>query len=346
MVLFKQQSSREGVEYQAFLVVRKETMKYKLLILATLISMCTGSEETNEEQRVVSLSTTHTEVIQVLGGENLLVGVDSFSETETSVEKIDAFTVTAEELLKLNPDLVILAFDFNGIIKGLEGLDINYILLPPAKNFEDVYSQIEKIGVLIDKADQAVDLVSLMKIDVDEIVENFSQENITVFHEIGFTYGIYTVNENSFIGEIYNLLGVENIANLKEDPFGSGYPQLSEEEVINSNPNLIVVGHSDYLNKDLSTRIGWEEIRAIQNDNIYFLNENLANNWGVSTVDLINTLSEIAQSQEDPGMIYLNEYSEEIQNPSVFENNILYLVLFIFLGLFVYSRTRKQKETV
>tara|TARA_B100000427_G_scaffold210154_1_gene175144 strand:- start:158 stop:1123 length:966 start_codon:yes stop_codon:yes gene_type:complete len=321
-------------------------MKYKLLILATLISMCSGTEETNGEQRVISLSTTHTEVIQILGGDNLLVGVDSFSETDLPVEKIDAFTVTAEELAKLNPDLVVVAFDFNGIVEGLEGLDINYILLPPAKNFEDVYSQIEKIGVLIDKADEASDLVSLMKNDVSEIIENFSEENITVFHEIGFTYGIYTVNKNSFIGEIYNLLGVENVANLKEDPFGSGYPEFSEEEVINSNPNLIVVGHSDYLNKDLSTRIGWEEIRAVQNDNVYFLNENLANNWGASTVDLINTLSEITQSQEDPGMIYLNQYSEEIQNPSVFENNILYIVLFIFLGLFVYSRTRKQKEKV
>ena len=321
-------------------------MKYKLIILASLMSMCAGSEEINGEQRVVSLSTTHTEIIQVLGGENLLVGVDSFSETELPVEKIDAFTVTAEELLKLNPDLVIVAFDFNGIVEGLEDLDINYTLLTPAKNFEGVYSQIENIGVLIDKADEAADLVSLMKNDVGEIIKNFSQENITVFHEIGFTYGIYTVNENSFIGEIYNLLGVENIANLKEDPFGSGYPEYSEEEVINLNPNLIVVGHSDYLNKDLSTRIGWQEIRAIQNDNVYFLNENLGNNWGVSTVDLINTLSQIAQSQEDPGLIYLNEYSEEIQNPSVFENNILYLVLFIFLGLFVYSRTRKQKETV
>ena len=334
------------MEYQSFLVVRKETMKYKLLILATLISMCSGTEQTNREQRVVSLSTTHTEVIQILGGGNLLVGVDSFSETDLPVEKIDAFTVTAEELAKLNPDLVVVAFDFNGIVEGLEGLDINYTLLPPAKNFEDVYSQIEKIGVLIDKADEASDLVSLMKNDVSEIIENFSEENITVFHEIGFTYGIYTVNENSFIGEIYNLLGVENVANLKEDPFGSGYPEFSEEEVINSNPNLIVVGHSDYLNKDLSTRIGWEEIRAVQNDNVYFLNENLANNWGASTVDLINTLSEITQSQEDPGMIYLNQYSEEIQNPSVFENNILYIVLFIFLGLFVYSRTRKQKEKV
>jgi len=321
-------------------------MKYKILILATLMTMCTNSDGSNTEQRVVSLSTTHTEVIQVLGGGNLLVGVDSFSKTDLSIEKLDAFTVTAEDLLKLNPDLVVIAFDFNGIVEGLESLEINYALLPPARNFEDVYFQIEEIGNLINKVDESKDLVSSMKNDVKEIKEAFSQENIRVFHEIGFTYGIYTINENSFIGEIYNLLGIENVASLKEDSFGSGYPEFSEEEVINSDPNLIVVGHSDYLNKDLSTRTGWEEITAVKSSNVYFLDENLANNWGVSTVDLINTLSEIGQEKQDPGLVYINEYTQEIQNPSVFESNLLYLVLFILIGLFVYLRTGQQKETV
>ena len=321
-------------------------MKYKILILATLMTMCTGSEGSNKEQRVVSLSTTHTEVIQVLGGGNLLVGIDSFSETDLPVERIDAFTVTAEDLVKLDPDLVVLAFDFNGIVEGLENLEINYALLPPARSYEDVYFQIEEIGNLINKVDESKNLVSSMKNDVEKIIEAFSQENIKVFHEIGFTYGIYTINENSFIGEIYNLLGIENVANLKEDPFGSGYPEYSEEEVINSDPNLIVVGHSDYLNKDLSTRIGWEEITAVKSSNVYFLDENLANNWGASTVDLINTLSEIGQGQQDPGLVYLNKYTQEIQNPSVFENNLLYLVLFILIGLFVYLRTGQQKEAV
>jgi iron complex transport system substrate-binding protein len=307
--------------------------------------MCTGSEESSTEQRVVSLSTTHTEVIQVLGGESLLVGVDSFSETELPIDKIDAFTVTAEELLELNPDLVVVAFDFNGIIEGLESLEINYALLPPARDFDDVYTQIEEIGNLINKSDESLELVSAMQSDVEEIIQNFSSENTTVFHEIGFTYGIYTINENSFIGEIYNLLGINNVANLKEDPFGSGYPEFSEEEVLGSNPNLIVVGHSDYLNKDLSTRVGWGEITAVQSGNVFFLDENLANNWGASTVDLLNTLSAIGQSQEDPGIVYSNLYSEEIQNSSVFENNILYLVMFILVGLVAYSRT-KQKETV
>ena len=335
------------MEYQSFLVVRKELMKYKILILAALITMCTNSTESSTEQRVVSLSTTHTEIIQTLGGENLLVGIDSFSESELPIEKIDAFTVTADELVNLNPDLVIVAFDFNGIIDGLEALNLNYVLLPPARNFDEVYTQIMEIGNLINKSEESIDLVSEMENDVAEIIENFSAQNVKVFHEIGYTYGIYTVNENSFIGEIYNLLGVDNIANFKEDPFGSGYPEFSEEEILMANPNLIIVGHSDYLNKDLSTRIGWEEITAIQSGNLFFLDENLANNWGTNTVDLLNTLSEVTQSQEDPGVVYSNQYSDEIQNSSVFQNNILYIVLFILIGLISYSRTKtKQKEKV
>ena len=335
------------MEYQSFLVVRKELMKYKILILAALITMCTNSTESSTEQRVVSLSTTHTEIIQTLGGENLLVGIDSFSESELPIEKIDAFTVTADELVNLNPDLVIVAFDFNGIIDGLEALNLNYVLLPPARNFDEVYTQIMEIGNLINKSEESIDLVSEMENDVAEIIENFSAQNVKVFHEIGYTYGIYTVNENSFIGEIYNLLGVDNIANFKEDPFGSGYPEFSEEEILMANPNLIIVGHSDYLNKDLSTRVGWEEITAIQSGNLFFLDENLANNWGTNTVDLLNTLSEVTQLQEDPGVVYSNQYSDEIQNSSVFQNNILYIVLFILIGLISYSRTRtKQKEKV
>ena len=335
------------MEYQSFLVVRKELMKYKILILAALITMCTNSTESSTEQRVVSLSTTHTEIIQTLGGENLLVGIDSFSESELPIEKIDAFTVTADELVNLNPDLVIVAFDFNGIIDGLEALNLNYVLLPPARNFDEVYTQIMEIGNLINKSEESIDLVSEMENDVAEIIENFSAQNVKVFHEIGYTYGIYTVNENSFIGEIYNLLGVDNIANFKEDPFGSGYPEFSEEEILMANPNLIIVGHSDYLNKNLSTRVGWEEITAIQSGNLFFLDENLANNWGTNTVDLLNTLSEVTQSQENPGVVYSNQYSDEIQNSSVFQNNILYLVLFILIGLISYSRTRtKQKEKV
>ena len=267
-------------------------MKFKIVFLALLFSMCSNvTQETSQEIKVVSLSTTHTEIIQSLNAQETLVAIDSFSEVDFPVQVIDAYTVTAEELAPLNPDVVILAFDFNGIVEGLENQEINYVLLPPAKNIEEVYLQIETIGSLVNKESEAFSTIRDMKIEINRILDNANFGNTSVYHEIGYSYGIYSVNSNSLIGQIYNSLGVTNIANNTEDPFGSGYPSLTEEQIIESNPEYIVIGHSDYLNKDISTRMGWEDINAIENSNVYFLDENLANNWGTTTVDLVKQIA-------------------------------------------------------
>ena len=296
-------------------------MKFKLIFLALLFSMCSNvTQESSEEIRVVSLSTTHTEIIQSLEAEETLIAVDSFSEVDFPVEVIDAYTVTAEELAPLNPDVVILAFDFNGIVEGLEKQEIDYVLLPPAKNFEDVYSQIETIGSIVNRESEAFSTTRDMKIEINRILDNANFGDTSVYHEIGYSYGIYSVNSDSLIGQIYNSLGIVNIANNTEDPFGSGYPALTEEQVIESNPEYIVIGHSDYLNKDLSTRMGWEDINAIENSNVYFLDENLANNWGTTTVELVE---QIAVTFEESAQT--NPYSDYLLLVS-----LLILVMIVF----------------
>ena len=306
-------------------------MKYKLLFFALLFSMCTNvTQENNGEIRVVSLSTTHTEVIQTLGGRDTLVAIDAFSEVDFPVERIDAYTVTAEELAPLMPDIVIVAFDFNGIVEGLESQEINYVLLPPAKTLEDVYSQIEIVGDIINKRSEAITKVRDMKLEINRILDNSNFGNVSVYHEIGYTYGIYSVNNDSLIGEIYNSLGVENIAGQEEDPFGSGYPALSEELVIESNPDFIVVGHSDYLNKDLSIRDGWGNLTAVQNSNVYFLDDTLASNWGTTTVELVRSLSVVFEESAQT-----NIYSDYL---------LLLSLLVLVIMLFVFTRTSTKAK--
>jgi iron complex transport system substrate-binding protein len=299
-------------------------MKFKIIFLALLFSMCSNvTQETSQEIKVVSLSTTHTEIIQSLNAQETLVAIDSFSEVDFPVQVIDAYTVTAEELAPLNPDVVILAFDFNGIVEGLENQELNYVLLPPAKNIEEVYLQIETIGSLVNKESEAFSTIRDMKIEINRILDNANFGNTSVYHEIGYSYGIYSVNSNSLIGQIYNSLGVTNIANNTEDPFGSGYPSLTEEQIIESNPEYIVIGHSDYLNKDLSTRMGWEDINAIENSNVYFLDENLANNWGTTTVDLVKQIALTFEesTQTNPYSDYLLLISLLILVMNVFFSN-------------------------
>jgi len=327
-------------------------MKRKLLFLTLVLSACSFNSEKADNLKIVSLSTTHTEIVQALGGGELLVGADSFSQTPETVKKIDAFTATTDEILELNPDVVLIAFDINEIVTDLEGKEMKYALLPPARNFEDVYSQIEIIGNLIHRENEAKNLISSMREDVSTILQNTTFKDIKIFHEIGYTYGIYTVNKNSFIGEIYNLLGVKNIANELEDPYSSGYPEISEEKIIESNPDLIVVGHSDYLNKDLSIRTSWKNLTAVKSNNIYFLDENLANNWGINTVDLLNVLNEIIDSKQDPGIIYSDKYFEQEQKTQsdqvilLLAQVIVLLVLFIFAVSRFYTQREKKKRKI
>ena len=306
-------------------------MKTKLILLALLVSMCSNQAQENDEIKIISLSTTHTEIIQSLGAENTLVGVDAFSEVDSPVEVIDAYTVTAEELVPLNPDVVIIAFDFNGIVEGLKAQEINYVLLPPAKNLDDVYAQIYTIGDIVNKKNEASSKLSDMKLEINRIINNSNYQDVNVYHEIGYSYGIYSVNSESLIGEIYNLLGVTNIANSEEDPYGSGYPALSEEMVIESDPDFIVVGHSDYLNKDLSIRDGWSDISAVQNSRVVFLDDTLASNWGTTTLQLVEVLA--ATFEES---VETNQYSDYL---------LLVSLLFLVIMLFVFTRNSSKVKT-
>ena len=304
-------------------------MKLKLVLMVLALSMCSYSSEQNE-LKIVSLSTTHTEIIDSLDAEDQLVGIDAFYELDLPVERIDAFTVTADEIAVFNPDIVFVAFDFNGIIEGLENKDITYALLPPAKNLNEVYEQINVVGDLIGKSAKATEVVRDMKIEINSIFNNVNYENVSVYHEIGYSYGIYSVNGDSLIGEIYNQLGIINIAENVEDPFESGFPALNEEFVLEANPDFVIVGHSDYLNKDLSTRAGWEAINAVQNDNVYFLDENLANNWGTTTVQLVSELS--------------NSFSET-NKTNEFSDVFVLISLLVLSTIGIYI-PRKRKEKV
>jgi len=290
--------------------------------------MCSSSAQESEEIKIISLSTTHTEIIQSLEAEDTLIAVDAFSDVDFLIQRIDAYTVTAEELAPLNPDIVIIAFDFNGITEGLEIREIDYLLLPPAKNFEDVYSQISTIGNLVNKQSEASAKIGEMKSDINQILNNTNYENISVYHEIGYSYGIYSVNEESLIGEIYNALGVSNIANSEQDLYGSGYLSLTEEIVIQSNPDYIVVGHSDYLNKDLSIREGWGGIKAVKNSNVFFLDDTLASNWGTTTVKLVEEISLMFEES-----VQTNPYSD-----------YLLLVSLLVLVIMMISFTRKNTK--
>ena len=67
---------------------------------------------------------------------------------------------------------------------------------------------------------EAAELVAQMQTDIDEIVAGMPalEEPLSVYHELDTTY--FSATSDTFIGQVYNLLGLRNIADEAEGTGG------------------------------------------------------------------------------------------------------------------------------
>jgi iron complex transport system substrate-binding protein len=130
-----------------------------------------------------------------------------------------------------------------------------------------------------------------MQADIDEIVATTTiPAGLSFYHEVDET--LYSATSSSFLGQIYALLGLTNIADEADD--GSGFPQLSSEFIVSQDPDLIYLADVDFgvTSESVAERPGWAEMTAVQNDAIVPLDSYLASNWGPRVVELLEIIAE------------------------------------------------------
>jgi iron complex transport system substrate-binding protein len=115
---------------------------------------------------------------------------------------------------------------------------------------------------------------------------------LTYYHEVDDT--LYTVTSQTFIGEIYALAGLENVAD-PADPDGAagGYPQLSAEFLVDADPDLIFLADTVCCGQTAQTvaaRPGWDALSAVQAGRIIELDDDIASRWGPRVVDFLETI--------------------------------------------------------
>jgi iron complex transport system substrate-binding protein len=243
--------------------------------------------------RIVSLSATHTEILYAIEAGDRIVATDLTSnypaEAETST-KVDAFNFNVEEIAATEPDLVITAFDFQGEVAALQAIGIPVLLLIPASNLSDAYEQIEILGDITGRESEAADLVVSMRTRIDDLVASTSDGSLTMFHEVDNT--LFSANSSTFLGDIYRLLGLSNIADAVPDEFSSGYVQLSEEYLFSADPDLIFLGDASFGEsiETVGGRPGWDTLTAVQTGAVFELDGDIASRWGPRTVALVEEI--------------------------------------------------------
>ena len=117
---------------------------------------------------------------------------------------------------------------------------------------------------------------------------------LTYFHELDTA--LYTVTSDTFIGQIYGLLGLESIADEAAGAADAGgYPQLSEEFIVDADPDVIFLADAQCCDQSPATvaaRPGWENLTAVTSGNVVVVDEDVASRWGPRTVDFLREVAE------------------------------------------------------
>lgn len=238
-------------------------------------------------KRIISLAPNNTEILFRLELGNKVVGVTNYCDYPKEAknkEKVgDAYSLNVEKIIELNPDLVLQYGSGNeDVNKRLKEAGIVVLGYEP-ETIQEVMDLIITIGEITQTQIPArmvtLDMMSKMDYLVHK-VEN--AEKPKVFYEV-WNEPLMTAGPGSFIDELINLGGGENIA---KDAEGK-YPQFEFEQLIERNPDVYITAKDseDKTVEAIKLRDGYDTMNAIENDRVYILDPNIITRPGPRIVD-------------------------------------------------------------
>ena len=252
-----------------------------------------STEPGGAPERIVSLSPTHTEMLFAIGAGDRLVAVDDESDFPAGAlelpNELSGFEPNVEAIAAFEPDLVVIGGDFTGLGDQLDAVGIGWWDGPAGATLDDTYAQIEQLGAVTGQVAEAAELVAQMQSDIDALVAETTvpDEPLTFYHELDPTY--FSADSTTFIGELYSLLGLRNIADGADGNSGA-FPQLNAEFIVSADPDLIFLADTKCCGESADTvaaRDGWGAITAVVDDNVIEMDDDIASRWGPRVVDYL-----------------------------------------------------------
>jgi iron complex transport system substrate-binding protein len=250
---------------------------------------------THQPHRIVSLSPTATEMLFAIGAGSQVTAVDDQSNypANAPMTKLSGFQPNIEAIAAYTPDLVVASEDLGGLVHGMQALHIPLLLEPAAKTLDDSYRQFNQLGTATGHVAEAGSVVTKMRSQVRTLIALVAKPSrpLRVYHELDNTF--FSATSATFIGQVYKLYGVANIAD--GAPAGaSDYPQLSAEYIVSSNPDLIVLADTKCCNQNLDTvaaRPGWSVIKAVRSGQVVGVDDDIASRWGPRVIDFMQAVA-------------------------------------------------------
>jgi iron complex transport system substrate-binding protein len=249
-------------------------------------------------ERIVSIGPSITEFLFALGAGSRVVGVDDFSDEPAAtkqLEKVGGINVNFEKVVSLQPDLVLSVKFSDGTIERLASAGLLVLVVDP-----QTIGDVARTAVLLGRAVGSDG--ETMARDIQKRVDDVRSKTAAapkprVYHEIDASdpAKIFTVGPGSYIHDLIEIAGGQNIA----ARVTNAYPQLSAEEILRGDPEIVVLAAADYAAKpeQVAARSGWAAIAAVKNNRIVSIAPNLINRPGPRVGEAAETYARLVHPE-------------------------------------------------
>ena len=255
----------------------------------------------NKLERIISTAPSNTETLVELGLADKLVAIDTYSSDvegiPSNIEKIDFLNPDAEAIIGLEPDLIIASGhnksgSSDDPFKLVKEAGISVVYIPSSESIQGIYDDIMFIADITKTKEKGQEKVDNMKSQIEEISQKAKnvKEKKKVYFEIAPAPNLYSFGNSTFLNEMIELVGAENI--FKDE---NSWLAPTEESIIERNPDVILT-NVDYIDnpiQEIKSRPGWENINAVKNNQVYLIDKNSSSR---PSSHIIKALNEMAKA--------------------------------------------------
>lgn len=274
---------------------------------AISVTDMTGREVTLEEPatKVVALTAADCEILFAIGAGDTLVGRGEYCDYPAEISDVPAVEsgseTNIEQIIALESQVVFMSTmaQTKEQVQQLEDAGIA-VVVSEAKDIEGVYDAINIIATMTGKANQATAVIDEMKNTFADLEEKASADSKqTIYFEVSpLEFGLWTAGSGTFMNEIATMLGLTNTFEDVE-----GWAEISEEQVLERNPDFIVTismyyGDGPTPTEEIQSRVGWENVSAVKNNTILNLQNNEITRPGPRLAEGAKMMSEFISGEE------------------------------------------------
>lgn len=244
-------------------------------------------------ERIVSISAGATETLFAVGAADRLIAVDQFSdfpEAARALPRVDYSNPSAEQLLALHPDLVLMTRRHREIVERYRVLGLPVLYLGEPIDLEGVLGSIQLLGTATGNEGTADALVAGLRDRVEAVRARTALQSARPRAYYELTPQLHSAGGRSFIGTVLALAGAQNIA-----PADSTFPQLSAEAVIAADPEIIFLAQvgAQTTPAPVGQRPGWAVVSAVREARVYSIDADAANRPGPRVVDALEEMARL-----------------------------------------------------